>query len=150
VRAFALRALDLLQGVHAAGQLHRDVKPADFCVAFREAALRYGEEVFRAAAREEWEEERLEEGLLRRRGRGRRGENQEGWRRWIMSVTLLGGAVSGPQSTTTTVVVVAVVVYSSWRRVGVLLAARVPPLRATTATTAAVPPAPLLRKKTRW
>lgn len=69
MRAFALRALDLLQGVHAAGQLHRDVKPADFCVAFREAALRYGEGVFRAAAREEWEEERLEEGLLRRRGR---------------------------------------------------------------------------------
>jgi len=45
----------------AAVQLHREVKPANFCVAFREAALRYGEGVFRAAAREEWEEERLEE-----------------------------------------------------------------------------------------
>ena len=101
MRAFALRALDLLQGVHAAGQLHRDVKPADFCVAFREAALRYGEEVFRAAAREEWEEERLEEDLLRRRGRGRMGENQEGkeeeeeWEQRLATVDHVGHIARG-------------------------------------------------------
>lgn len=101
MRAFALRALDLLQGVHAAGQLHRDVKPADFCVAFREAALRYGEGVFRAAAREEWGEERFEEGLLRRRGRRRIGENQEGkeegeeWEERLATVDRVGHIARG-------------------------------------------------------
>lgn len=101
MRAFAFRALDLLQGVHAAGQLHRDVKPADFCVVFREAALRYGEGVFRAAAREEWDEERLEEGLLRRRGRRRMGENQEGkeeedeWEERLATVDHVGHIARG-------------------------------------------------------